>query len=1335
MNRLSNFKRFNCRMLSVAVVGMMATMTTAHAETSTIGDLEIYQAAQSGNATVLMMLDVSQSMAASISVDSNGSHQGFGGRITSCLNPGRYARHETYYLPALAGKTKILAKTVRNGKEIVTRFERADGSVVDASQGVGILHAECQDGSDTRLSALKRAVASMVAGDTPLPESLSLGIGVFPVLESLTTGAIKVPARPLTLEQRWDILNFVKTMSITGATPTAFAYTEAGAYLLGTAPITLTDRKTSSFIPVGGWVGKAVQCRSTPLWQTGIWLRVNGNLVQSNIHSCANAANINSLHDLPPFNYKVHLRNLNQYGPASNNDSFGSRETWFLGNVTIKHHTVEESTLGSSYINNLGFYYSTPESKKPDGKSYQSPLEKSQCGGYGIYFLTDGVPGFHPDAKFPDGRPNSIMLNQAMKNALGGKELPNSLPKLSSQGAVDPDKSFWEYIGKFAKALREDNNHVGLPIRTATVGFGSDFAVNNIPMLGDKIDCDNLNASNRGVTHDIRNLCKWGGKGYGFGEGGFYIASNQQQVADSIAKFTNTLNQNIPNAPAGVITVPQDPYNVGSQLPVAYLPMIEAQFGKKNMVWSGNIRKYRLEEGAPIGRKKQYLFNATTGELNDQAVDFWSAPSLSRMVKVGDGGFFARLRAPSTANKGAVRKLYVEDWESSQSKKYILKEFGVNAQGRLTLNGAPYTRTNSLLDTTTYTQERIKYLIMFLGYADTEIPSTDFVNMQLGGPSGDVRVLGASPHSAPSAIAYSAKVNSDGDIESNEDYVVFGSMEGALHIASAADYDDGGGEEKMAIIPRAMLLANVNGSDQYKALQEGAVHGLENKPVFGVDAPWLVSAHYAINGDKITPNDVQIVGGYRMGGDGIASYDLTDISTPKFKFAIDSKSPGFDRIGQIWARPTRAYVKLKKEDSGTEVLVFGGGYDMCYESEMYQANIANPNIDLTTNQHGNLQQCSQSRDAIGNAVYMINAKTGDLIWSAQKNGVASNKISVNADLDSSIVGEIATLDRDNDGFTDTLYFADLGGKVFRTDLTMATDTTEFKGDVRTFFKEDAVKTQFARRFYEKPVISVYRGDDGFASNKMFALLNIISGDRSSPLSKMRDIGNADRVYGIFDLDVGVSQNGFAGTIKDVDLEQLSSSTTEAQRLSQIQKVRSKKGWYYSLTNFDGYAGILHNKGVGKSEVIGSVLFTSVYNPDKKYSSADSSCRAQILGGTERQMYCLPFGVCMDSSSKNGTAGFTKSGAGIQELALGPRNSTADGKRQITLVNNVPLSKISEYSKLIGGNGDASSNLKTQSGSATTVGASHAAAPLLFSESYTLVPLRWFDDTQYSHLKD
>ena len=296
------------------------------------------------------------------------------------------------------------------------------------------------------------------------------------------------------------------------------------------------------------------------------------------------------------------------------------------------------------------------------------------------------------------------------------------------------------------------------------------------------------------------------------------------------------------------------------------------------------------------------------------------------------------------------------------------------------------------------------------------------------------------------------------------------------------------------------------------------------------------------------------------------------------------------------------------------------------------------------------------------------------------------------------------------------------------------------------------------------------------------MVNVISGDRSSPLSKLRTSdAYADRLYGIMDTDVTLAdkilyasdfttRTETGSTVKVQKINDLATSdlyafdTTSTSALSLADKkdmmykaatstmpatgVKTKKGWYYPLTRFDGFDKVKYTKGVGKSEVIDSFLYTTVYNPDMNYGVTDS-CSAKITGGSERQLYCLPYGICLKettnsageasdeyATSKNGTAGFARAGQGIQELTLGPRSSTLSNQRLL-----IGTQTITERASNRVDFGDDGGKLLAGDTGSNNIGLDRISQPLsglskatgdgsapenIYNDRYTLKPNTWFE---------
>ena len=1149
-----------------------------------------------------------------------------------------------------------------------------------------------------RINSLKVALLTLLTNNT-VNNDIGLGIGVFSYNDDGKTGIIRYPIQKLTMENRQLMANYVAGLTAKGFTPTPSAFAEAGAYMLGT-----------------------------------------------------------------------------------NTSGTGS-----------------------------GFDNSDASTKITDGTLYQQGAQQTTCAGNGIYLLTDGEPD------------TSVTATQAQ--ALMNTSLSTTATKVTNCELLpDGDKGAlgWGCMANYGQILASNSNATGLPIKTATVGFGSDMTGLSTPTTINGKKIYNCTSS---TDKDVQNLCRLGQE---FGGGGYYYADSSQDVIDSLTAFMDVLGADIRPVPSGTIVVPDDPYRADSQLAVAYYPILQAEVGKSTAVWSGNLKKYSLNEGTLYGKSNAALFSDIAGKLNPSTEDLWSAVSVTKDGAVANdlvtsGGFFSNLKTPDTGVNN-IRTLYLED--NSAENTPVIRKFGVTSAGKLTLtnlsdtSGDAISATNTFNDTAIYSRDKINYLLQFLGFTLTDAQKTQsLTDLVLTAPPSAVKHLGATIHSTPSMVSYSADLDATtGAVtDTRDDYALFGSSDGMVHMVNADNYTTtgNGGRELLAFMPKLML------DKQPEALINGTSTEV-GKPYFGVDAPWLVSANYFYDLDNnrvtvtpcaadttIDPSNtrdcrntyVRAYGGLRMGGEGMYGLDLTDKNNPKMLFRIDSTTTGFDRMGQIWSKPTKAKIATgidsttKKVNAYKDVLVFGGGYDTCYEDENYQVGTTTSTL---SNQKSQACNRTTATESLGNAVYMVDAKTGALIWSATKtaNAVSGATNTTVSTLSNSIVGGITVLDRNNDGYMDQLYFADMGGQVFRADFTnagfikpvssgTAAPETSFSNTRVVRMLQPAFSgadIKYNHRFYERPAVSFYRGDSTFNNSRLFAVVNVISGDRSSPLSKLRSSdAYADRLYGIMDTDVTLAdkilyaddfttRTETGSTVKVQKINDLATSdlyafdTTSTSALSLEDKkdmmykaatstmpatgVKTKKGWYYPLTRFDGFDKVKYTKGVGKSEVIDSFLYTTVYNPDMNYGVTES-CSAKITGGSERQLYCLPYGICLKqttnsagaaideyATSKNGTAGFARAGQGIQELTLGPRSSTLSNQRLLIgtqtirdrVYNRVDFGD--DGGKLLAGDTD-SNNIgldrisQSLSGLSKTTG-DGSAPENIYNDRYTLKPNTWFE---------
>ena len=996
-------------------------------------------------------------------------------------------------------------------------------------------------------------------------------------------------------------------------------------------------------------------------------------------------------------------RDLGDFDSFANSNVPGnSNDKWTENDINIRYY-LKKNQKGIILKDNdsSGYSVSSEDSKNPNNGylSYQAPVSDSQCSGYGIYFLTDGEPNGSSKSTAAD------LMNLSLKdstldiknNCSGG--LPNGR---------DGDAGAWSCMGYYSKQLRDIKNPAKRSILTAAVGFGKDFAgiKTTVDSSGKTVyHCDTPENSNKTLTNDVKNLCKLGGEEYG--GGGFYYTTDAESLAASVSSFTAKLTQIIETAPSGTITIPNDPLSSTNLQPFAYLPMLEPKIADSKLVWPGNLKKYNVYQGTLYGKSSSKLLDSDRlyvdddkdgfpDDLSKTAQDLWSTQDYRNDKNdtinnaIYAGGAYARLKAPTAgANANTTRNVYVE----SNDKLINVGVVGSEVKGFDQLD----------LDTDYGVEEKL-YLLSFLGYsvpADAAVIINDLkenkrtaaFNSAVSSiinnpPMQEIKVLGGVVHSKPKQVSYGATFDDDGEISNDEskrdDYIMFGSMDGALHLVSAEK-----GEETFAFIPKTIV------KEQLKALKADS-EGPVGRTVFGVDAPWTSSSvlEYDFSGTtkKVKAKSVKAYGGLRMGGKGIYGLELTTAETPKFLFAKTPSDTGFSRLGQVWSEPTVAKIRVKKDTNKYEskdVVIAAGGYDMCYE---------NPKFVLRTS--GDNTSCNKKTQAEGNSIYILDANDGSIISSISGSSTGTNHTTV-ASMKHSVVAGVTALDRDDDGNVDHLYYADLGGSVYRVDLNSgATNASLVKRVVRVL-KASSDDQTVPYRFYERPIVSFYTSP----YQEIFASVTVASGDRSTPLSMLRNPTTSNYLFNLFDYDIAqprifgytdaelITKDKVASDLVSLPFNQnatlealtprkkvLEAMAKGAYKTANKRYVYDYAGWRYPLTNFDGYSNLSGIKSVGEPLAYGNRLYTTAFSPEMVYDKADN-CSARVVGGSERQVYCMPYGICEDDSSKDGTAGYTRAGKGIQELTLGAYSK--DKRNVKMLIGNQSLA---EQVKIINRNG-------------------------------------------------
>lgn len=1031
---------------------------------------------------------------------------------------------------------------------------------------------------------------------------------------------------------RDEMMTKINGLTSGGGTPTPYAYAEAAAYLMGQSTVLSNVFQN---VPV-----YAKSKSSSDVWQCQAY---NSNL------TCSSWTNYTS--SIPASYTRTNNCNGRSSIPSTcyyYDKEFTNPDNTFSG--LYKNQSQADSKNGNNYI--------MPQSIKDQ---INNPT-KRECSGQGIYFLTDGQPEPGGNAPGSDGKSGSAynLMAQTLNSKASLFSCLNS--PLGKRSGYTDSQNAWTCTGRYAQALLDPaQNPTGLKIQTAVVGFGAGFNSNTDP--------------------DVQDAKDWGN----VGGGGWVVGTNSQDVVDSINAFITQLNKDIPSMSTGSSTIPLDELNPAVVQPYSYFPQFEPKVKPEDVqqVWFGNLKKYYVLNNGVYAHKT--VADDTTvvvkkSVLQDLA-DIWAnGDTYTDGTPVfKKGGALNRLMLGTATVSGKTqtgRKLLTDYMYDSA------KDTNSRVSQDLNLTQIKYTYT-----TDPKTRSDIKYapaLMGLLGYVISN--DTNSEGLDLSTQTATLRQMGSVYHSKPLLLTQSGKAfasrNATGkiniDTQNREDYVLFGTTQGLLQVVDADT-----GVEKFAFVPKEVIEHQ---SETFKQGGGNLAAG-KNALYYGMDGEWVAHTVYVSKSDgtltvkeasrnvpdsnKVeTLNGKQwVYGGMRMGGRSYYALDLTDIDKPKVKFHIDPANgkvysqshpsgqayPALTKMGQSWSKPSLGYINWQGQRK--LVMIVGGGYDAGGDDgDGLKAN------GIRTGYAGYEDYKYNQKNKIGAGVYMFDADTGDLLWNADA--------SSNTDLEYSIASQIRTIDRNNDGLIDHLYFGDLAGQAFRVDLkndggtTFTTQTTKILGLHQT--------NGTSPRFYTLPAFTAHSSAGStniFGGNTV--VVTFVSGSQSSPLLATTDSSQKkdsidlqfDGAYGIFDYDAYPStaagrypsSNMAARTKADVNattpvptqLRYINAATTATV----ISKTDGWGGWYYQFNKkFDGAAATASViKGLTTPIALEGSLYVTQF--DASNNGTTSSCGAGVKGHSFAQRLCLPGGVCKED------ANYTYNlGSGIVTLNVG----SADG---------------------------------------------------------------------------
>lgn len=523
--------------------------------------------------------------------------------------------------------------------------------------------------------------------------------------------------------------------------------------------------------------------------------------------------------------------------------------------------------------------------------------------------------------------------------------------------------------------------------------------------------------------------------------------------------------------------------------------------------WPGNLKRYRL---GSVNGQSNVLLDANDNSALDLDTGFFQSSARSYWSSLADGGDVEKGGAAENLPAYLSRNVFTDLVSAPTSL----------AAGTNALVESNAGITEALLGVTGDAER--SDLISWIRGQDVDDVDGD------GSVSEDRLAIGDPLHSRPVAVNYGLDDNGQARV-----VLFFGTNAGNLHAIDATN-----GVEIFTYIPQELL--GLQADLRVNSGSSSHFYGLDGSP-----SVWIKntgsSQISSAEGDH-----VYLYIGQRRGGQNYYAIDVTDTANPRLMWKIQPSVAGLSALGQSWARPVVG--RLNIGGVARDVIYLSGGYDDANDDE------ATRNVNA---------------DEMGNALYILDAVDGSLIWSA---GVGDGYTESMPDMLHSMPAAPAVFDVDSDGFDDGLFVGDTGGQVWRFDFFQGqtVDRLATGGLIARLGAGGTTDPSANRRFYHTPDVAL-ADVDGVAK----FVVTIGSGARPNPLSETV----ADRFYAIFQDEIFGAPAAYtiltegddpatgdvieASDFYDATLNLLQSSDGAIVQ-SEMQQLRGKNGWYISF---------------------------------------------------------------------------------------------------------------------------------------------------------------------------
>ena len=696
--------------------------------------------------------------------------------------------------------------------------------------------------------------------------------------------------------------------------------------------------------------------------------------------------------------------------------------------------------------------------------------------GQGVYNAHNGYTDFgtknnqNLDVDYPD-----IAWDTSIET--GAKTKPNYVSPLSPAGACS---RIYSVNVMFQVSNQEDDSDVAIEKPISTGGFGSEqrqFA-DVIQYLNDA-DLANGSYGSAPDLDDQQNVISYfivdetkintTTKGYAKAGGTGVPLALSENPDELVATLQEIFKQILSVSTTFVAaSVPVNVFNRAEITDNVYIALFQVD-GQARPSWVGNVKKLKItgansstEAGAIVDSLGQPAI-APDGRIRYDALTNWTVSGALPPPDLDDGevaGRDGRVVDRGGAGQRVPGVLSASPQEANGlGGRTIFYDRTPSALGSFNVDNATASALQSDFDVATIAEA--EELIAFTRGLDVDDLDGD-------NDTNEARewIFGDALHSRPLPINY-GNYGSYTDPENPAIYLAVATNDGMLRMirnttASGAD----SGEEVWAFVPRRTLEAQKT----LRANGTGMAHPytIDGAPVAFImdkDQDGTINAN---DGDR-----VYMYVGMRRGGKAYYGFDVTNPESPRLMWTIDN-SGDFQELGYTFSNPRVGLVR--SANGPLPVVMFAGGYDM--------------NKDIRGSVGTN--------DSEGNAIFVVDAETGALVWKARRGPGGSGRIFEHPQLLDSIPSTLAVGDTDGDGYTDRLVVGDTGGNIWRADIHGA-DVSKWKLTLlasvgRHSAGASGVATD--RRFFHRPDLVLSNDSDG-----MYDAVVIGSGNRPDPLDK------------------------------------------------------------------------------------------------------------------------------------------------------------------------------------------------------------------------------------------